>query len=147
MEWRGDTSVCLHTGVMEDQRDFAKLGLGRVGSGDCGLCKDLGAGEGKKGEESPEFRVKLIWVTVCDRLGTCVGSPRPLPVLSRSPSISWGPAREADGHSMVPGLPHHRADQRWLEWVGGSSGGRRNPQSNSLLHLGSTIKGNYSAVL
>lgn len=86
------------------------------------VSKNLEAGEGKRGRSPQSSGRKLIWVTECDRLGTCVGSPRPLPVLSRSPSISWGPAREADSHSAVPRTAHRQADQRWLEWGGGQGG-------------------------
>lgn len=51
MDWGRTHSICLLTHrVMEDQRNLVKLNLETVGFGDCGLCKDLGVGEGKEGQ-------------------------------------------------------------------------------------------------
>lgn len=123
----GDTFHLLTRKVMEHQRNFGKLSLGTVGFGDCGLCRV------ERGKESPEFCGRQISVTVVDRLGTWVGSRRPLLLLSHSPStvspLPHSQAQEAKALLLelctVPRSAPHRAS-RLVGVCGWEQCGRRN---------------------
>lgn len=107
------------------ESDFGKLGLEELDLGTAVSAEVWKLRKDRRGRNPLSSRGKLIWVRVCDRLGTCVGSPRPLPVLSCSPSISWGPAQEASGHSTMPRMAPTPGPPStgWSGWVGAVAGG------------------------
>lgn len=122
---RSTCSVCLCTGVAGTREILEKVGFG-----DCGLCKDLGAGR--------ETRGGVPWVLGKAELG-CSGvtdwgysqeAPRPFPWLSPSPPIPlpYGGAEEPHGpgsHSCAecPGLAPSPSGGPVPVLVGGTSCG------------------------